>query len=141
MSTGELTVHTGVLHMKPMGIRSYGPGKFTHLIDSFAWDLAMEWSADWECSDPNGGEWYGFVELNAPERARLREIALESGQGLVQDEEEFLDDSVAIILRERTDGIVEATWYDDAAEAAKDWAKVEEEFQEEADDGQAHDGS
>jgi hypothetical protein len=125
------------------GIRSYGPGKFHTLIDSYAFEVAGD-GVDEEASYGDGGGWYGLVRLDGPTRKRVAEVAAEGDGELTEDERELLDDSVAVIFFERSDGIVEADWFEDEKKVDQAWADIEadtaeddeeeEEEEEEEDD-------
>jgi hypothetical protein len=119
------------------GIRSYGPGKFHTLIDSYAFEVAGD-GIDEEVSVGEGGGWYGLVLLDGPTRKRVAEVATENKDELTEDEQELLDDSVAVIFFERSDGTVEADWFEDKEKADEAWADIEadteEEEEEEEDD-------
>jgi hypothetical protein len=112
------------------GIRPYGPGKFHTLIDSFAFEVAGD-GVDEEASYGEGGGWYGLVLLDAPTRKRVVEVAAENRDALTEDEQDLLDDSVAIIFFERSDGIVEADWFEDEKKAEKAWEEIEADTAEE----------
>lgn len=118
-----------------MTIRSYGPGKFHKIIDEYVYAMTLDGGADREESYPEGGGWFGFVAIGRKDRDRIREIAYdEHGDQLTDDEEDLLSDAVAIILFERSDGIVEAEWYDDKDEAEEAWFEIEEEFEGDEED-------
>jgi hypothetical protein len=126
-------------------IRSYGPGKFIKVIDSYAYKVTLDDGADREESYDEGGGWYGFIDVDPATRNRIREIAKEEGDTLTAHEEDLLDYTVAIILFERSDGIVEVDWYDerrgssaaDDAEAA--WEEIEELFADEEEEEEEED--
>jgi hypothetical protein len=113
---------------KAEGIRSYGPGKYSTIIDSYVHGATIDFGADHEESYPEGGGWYGFMALDRDTVERILEDAAEAKDRLTKEEEELLDESLAVILFERSDGIVEVEWYDDLAEAEEAWAEIEEEF-------------
>jgi hypothetical protein len=115
------------------GIRSYGPGKFHTILDGYAYEFTLD-GADEELSVGDGPEWYGLIQLGADGVERIREIAKEQKDELTPDEEAFLETQAAIIFYERSDGIVEATWYGDERAAQEDWEEIEAEFEEEEDD-------
>ena len=115
------------------GIRPYGPGKFHTLIDSFAFEVAGD-GVDEEASYGEGGGWYGLVLLDAPTRKRVAEVAAKNRDALTEDEQELLDDSIAIIFFERSDGIVEADWFEDKEKAEQAWAEIEADTAEEDDE-------
>jgi hypothetical protein len=112
------------------GIRSYGPGKFFDIIDSYAYEITLDGGADEEVSLGEGNGWYGFMEIDEAFADRVHEIAKEHRDQLTDEEQDLLDESKAIIFFERSDGIVEATWYDDLKEAQEDWAKIEADVEE-----------
>ena len=119
------------------GIRSYGPGKFYTILDGYVHEVTMDGGADEEASYGEGNGWYGLVWIDKGAKKRVREIAKENEDELTEEEDELLDDSVAVILFERSDGIVEADWFDTKKEAEKAWANVladTEEGEEEEDD-------
>ena len=116
------------------GIRSYGPGKFHTIIDSHAYEMALD-GIDEEISIEDGGGWYGFMMLGADGAERIKEIAEEAKEPLTEDEENFLRQQAAVIFFERSDGIVEATWYNDELAAKQDWEEIENEFEEDEDEG------
>lgn len=108
------------------GIRSYGPGKFYTIVDSYAFDLG----ADEETSYPDGGGWYGLLSLNRDALDDIRARAADHDDQLTKEEEDLINGSAAVIFFERSDGIVEADWFDDMKEAAKEWDAIEEEVGE-----------
>jgi hypothetical protein len=120
------------------GIRSYGPGKFYTVLDSYAYEVSMDGGADEEAGYGEGGGWYGLVWLDDSTRERINEIAVENDDQLTKEEEDLLDTNVAVIFFERSDGLVEADWFDTKKEAEKAWANVladtEEENEEEEED-------
>jgi len=116
-----------------MAIRSYGPGKFSTIIDSYAYEVSLD-GADEELGYPEGGGWYGLIYLDRETHKRIHEIAEEHDDELTREETELLDDSAAVIFFERSDGIVEAEWFDTQHEAEKAWDEIEEEFEEEGED-------
>ena len=119
------------------GIRSYGPGKYYTVLDSYAYEMTLDGGADEESTYGEGNGWYGLVWIDKGAKKRVREIAKENEDELTEEEDELLDDSVAVILFERSDGIVEADWFDTKKEAEKAWANVladTEEGEEEEDD-------
>jgi hypothetical protein len=121
------------------GIRSYGPGKFHTLIDSYAFEVAGD-GVDEEASYGEGGGWYGLVLLDAPTRKRVVEVATENKDELTEDEQELLDDSVAVIFFERSDGIVEADWFEDKEKADEAWADIEADTAEEEEEEEEEEG-
>lgn len=123
-------------------IRSYGPGKFVKLIDSYAYELTLDGGPDEEASYPQEGSgWYGLLWLDPETRDAVAKVAVDHDDEITPEEEDLLDDSKAVIFFERSDGIVEADWFDDKKEAEEAWAEIlvdtegDEEEEEEFDDG------
>jgi len=114
------------------GIRSYGPGKFYTILDSYAYEVALD-GLDEEASYGDGNGWYGLIWLDKDACERINEIAAENKDQLTEEEEEMLDEHVAIIFYERSDGIVEADWFDDASRDSvmERWQDIEDDTAEE----------
>jgi hypothetical protein len=113
------------------GIRSYGPGKFYKLIDSYAYEVTLDGGPDEETGSVDEGGWYGFLNLNSATKENIRAVAAEEDDVLTEWEDDQLIESQAIIFHERTDGIVEADWFKSLKDAETQWAEIEEEFNEE----------
>lgn len=111
------------------GIRTYGPGKFYTLLDSYAYGVTLDGGADREASYEEGQGWYGFLGIDPDTVERIREEALEHSDQLTREEGELLRSSVAVIFFERSDGIVESDWYDRISEADAAWDQVEAEVE------------
>lgn len=123
--------------MGSKSIRSYGPGKFATIVDSYVYEVTLDGGADEEATYPQEGSgWFGLVWIDTPTRERIREIAHEQDDRLTEEEENLLDDSKAVILFERSDGIVEVDWFDSKREAEEEWANilVDTEGEEDEDD-------
>jgi hypothetical protein len=116
------------------GIRPYGPGKFNTLLDKYLYELTLEGGADQEASYPEGGGWYGYVDIAPNTIDLIREIAEADGDQLTRDEEKLIGDSTAVILFERSDGIVESDWYDRLTDAEEAWDQIEREVHGEEDE-------
>jgi hypothetical protein len=121
------------------GIRSYGPGKFYTIIDSYVFEMTLDGGADDEASYPQEGTgWFGAIWFDRQTRDRVLEIAAEHNDQLTPKEEELLFDTQAVILFERSDGIVEADWFSNKREAEEAWAGIlvdtEEDEDEDEDD-------
>jgi hypothetical protein len=79
------------------------------------------------------------VLLDGPTRKRVAEVAIENKDELTEDERELLDDSVAVIFFERSDGIVEADWFEDKEKAEQAWADIEADTEEEEEEEEEED--
>ena len=113
------------------GIRSYGPGKYYTVIDGYTHEVTLDGGTDEEASYGEGDGWYGLLWIDEGTQSRIREIAREHEDELTEEEEGLLKDSKAVILFERSDGIVEATWFDSEEEAEKEWANILVDTEEE----------
>lgn len=124
------------------GIRSYGPGKFYTVLDSYTYEMTGNGGADEEATYGEGNGWYGLVWIDKGTQDAIREVAKENEDELTEEEEDLLKSSKAVILFERSDGIVEADWFDTKKEAEKAWANVlvdTEEGEEEEDEDEDED--
>ena len=108
-------------------IRSYGPGKFYTVIDSYAYGLVMDGFAD---SIYIGDETYDVVGGGPDLLKFVEEDAAESNDALSSDEVKFLRDSAGVIFFERSDGIVEAEWYASKKVLDRDIARLEKQAEE-----------
>jgi hypothetical protein len=106
------------------GIRPYGPGKFSTILDSLVWDMSLD-GADDECGDSNIGIWYG--RLNGP---------FSITADLTPAERKVVEASIGVILSENGHGFVTVDYYDDPDEFEVDWARAvdDAEAYEQADD-------
>lgn len=121
------------------GIRSYGPGKFSTVLDSYLYALTLDGGADEEAFYEDGGG-YLLMFITPDTAGGVAEIASERDDALTEDELAFLRTAEAVILFERSDGIVESSWYEDAKEAQKNWEEIEQEVSSEeyADEDEAY---
>jgi len=117
--------------MAKKGIRSYGPGKFSTILDSHAYSVTLDGGVDDEESYEEGGGWYGLLWLDDTVRDTVCTDADNAGEALTQEEEDLLDESVAVIFFERSDGIVEVEWFSDKPEAEAAWEDIQAEFDDE----------
>src|SRR5579872_2906776 len=85
------------------GIRSYGPGKFYTILDSYAYELGP----DREAGDSSeGAGWYGLLYFHGPQQLKaFEDLAKSHNDTLTRDEKAEVKNSVGMILFERTDGI------------------------------------
>jgi hypothetical protein len=119
------------------GIRSYGPGKFYTLLDSYAYELALDEGVDEEASYGEGEDWYGLVWLDNDARDQIADIAVtHDGNQLSGEELDLLNDRMAVIFFERSDGTIEADWFENKKEAEEAWAEIEADTSEEEEEGE-----
>lgn len=110
---------------KTKGIRSYGPGKFYKLIDSYVYEITLDGGADEEVGLDDS--WYGLMRIDDDLIDRVEEIAAERHDKLTEEEMELLESNEALIFFSRSDGIVEADWYSSLQEAEDAWEEIEED--------------
>lgn len=117
------------------GIRSYGPGKFNKILDGYIYELALD-GVDEEISLGEGQGWYGFLEFDEKTAKQVRELMATRHEPdePTEEEERLLTFTSAVILFERSDGIVEVEWFDNPVEAEEEWAEIEKEFSEDDDE-------
>lgn len=114
-------------------IRSYGPGKFHTIIDSYVSEVSLDGGFDEELP-LDDGSFYGFARIDDDFRGAVEDVAAAHQDTLTGEEQRLLRDTVAIFFHERSDGIVEVEWYDDQAGADDRWAEIEEHFAEDGED-------
>jgi hypothetical protein len=108
------------------GWRSYGPGKFDSMVDSFLWGATMDGGADEELGESEGFGWYGLMVgdiLKDAERG-----AAENGDALTEEERDELRGTKAVILSENSQGFVGVDYYDNEDDAREAWKKLEDEY-------------
>lgn len=125
---------------KDEGIRPYGPGKFATILDSHAYGVTLDGGVDEEASYPEGDGWYGLIWLDDTVRDVVCTDAENADQALTEEEEDLLDESVAVIFFERSDGIVEVDWYMLPKEAEKAWSDIISDTEDDEDDEDEEEG-
>ena len=68
------------------GIRSYGPGKFSTVLDSYVYELSLDGGPDEEAGSVDEGGWYGFMNVGEGFAEAVTEIADEHGDVLTPEE-------------------------------------------------------
>jgi len=111
------------------GIRSYGPGKFFNVIDSYVYELSLM-GADEELGDAEDFGFYALVELGKEVLKEIEEQAAEAGDSLTAEEKRYIRESAGAILKVRSDGIVEVEYYDYREVLIETWTKLEMEYEE-----------
>lgn len=106
------------------GIRPYGPGKFSTILDQYVYTVSLDGGADEEESYGDGGGWYGLMR-NGRTIFRDHDPLLET---LNADEQELLTSSAGVILQEDSNGFVYVTYYADADELESAWAEIQADF-------------
>lgn len=121
--------------MSAEGIRSYGPGKFHNVIDEYVYEIVMNGFGDDSLSYEDAGGGYDLVTFDKGTADTIRKFAEENDDELTEEEEDLIEETAAVILFTRSDGIIEATWFKSEQKAERTWAKLEEEFAGEEDEG------
>ena len=100
------------------GLRPYGPGKFTTVLDSLVYEATLD-GADEELGDVHdSGMWYG--RLNAP----LYDEAMWAN--LTEQERDFLRlNGAGAIVSEDSNGFAHVEYFGDTAALEREWARLE----------------
>lgn len=104
------------------GIRSYGPGKFDTILDSYVYDVSLE-GADDECGESDSFGWFGLMR-NGRTIFKDHDPFLET---LNEEEQETLENCAGVIVSEDSNGFVSVDYYDTDEELNKAWADIIEE--------------
>lgn len=106
-------------------IRSYGPGKFSTILDSYVYSVSLDGGCDMEAGDVSEcGVWYGMMR-HGRTIFRDHDPMLES---LNEAEQAQLTGCSGVILREDSNGFVYVTYYETEPELDAAWAAIESEF-------------
>ena len=105
-------------------IRSYGPGKFSTIIDSYAYDASLDCVED-QCGEADCGGWYGL--LTAGDETGLLSMVPHGRTTL--SESQFLKSQAGCILFEDSQGFVDVTYYTDRDELLADWKVLSSEVE------------
>lgn len=107
------------------GIRSYGPGKFSTIVDSYVYDVSLQSGCDEEeGSVSDNGTWYGIMR-NGRSIFKDHDPMLET---LNDAEQELLTSSAGLIISENDQGFVYVEYFDDAAKMEAKWAEITKEL-------------
>lgn len=109
-----------------------GAGKFDSDLDAAIYSLSLDGGPDEEASYGDGNGSYGLMRDGADIAKAIvdrRRFAPEEVEGVDADDLEFLRTTgkAGAIFYERSDGIVEVSYYQSKADMDRDWAKVEED--------------
>jgi len=106
---------------KPTGIRPYGPGKFSTVLDSYVYSVSLDGGCDEESGDVSEcGEWYGVMR-NGGTIFRDHDPMLDT---LTAEEQEKLTSSAGVILREDSNGFVSVDYYGTAESLETAWSQI-----------------
>jgi hypothetical protein len=116
------------------GWRSYGPGKYNSIVDSYVHALDTEGWGDEEIGDVQDFGWYGLMgpmeagELLEPDA--VPRIAREEKDQLTPEERRELKETVGVIIEENDQGFVGVTYYKSKKQLKKAWDKIAEDAEE-----------
>ena len=102
-------------------IRSYGPGKFSTLVDEAVYGLSLDGP-----DETLAEEGFGSRTLL---RGGLLEAMAYASVPLNSAENDFLSRQVGCVLTETTDGTVQVDYYDDPEVLEGAWADVQADFE------------
>jgi hypothetical protein len=103
------------------GIRPYGPGKFSTILDQYVYTVSLDGGCDEEESIGESGEgWYGLMR-NGRTIFRDHDPFLES---LTEEEKALLTESAGVIVTEDSQGFVYVRYYATEAELNTAWTEL-----------------
>jgi hypothetical protein len=108
------------------GIRPYGPGKFSTVLDSYVYSVSLDGGCDDQESNSDAGIWYGIMR-NGRTIFRDHDPLLET---LTPEEQEKLTSSAGVILREDSNGFVYVDYYATKEDLETAWSAVVKDFAE-----------
>ena len=103
------------------GIRPYGPGKFSTMLDSYVYQVSLDVGCDDEIGSVDEGGWYGMMQGGRAIFAADLE--------LTAAERDMLDESAGVIVSEDSNGFVSVEYYATATELHDAWHAIEEEHE------------
>lgn len=101
-------------------IRSYGPGKFSTIVDSYVYQVTLGGNCDDECGDSSCGSWYGLMRGGSS-------IFLDHDpfqEPLNDAERDLLNGCAGVIVREDNDGFVCVDYIDTDDELDRKWDAI-----------------
>ncbi len=107
-----------------MKLTKYGPGKFSHLIDSAVYSMSLH-GPDEELGDVDGFGHYSTVD--GPISAKdLREVTGETYSDLSADDLEYLARAKGgAIIEENCQGFVTVDYFGTVEDREEQWSKIE----------------
>ncbi len=116
--------------MRDTTIRSYGPGKFNTIVDSYVYDLAGN-GCDEEGGDvQENGTWYGLMRDTFKLEGPFVDFTPEQLANMTQAERELLTTTAGVIISEDDQGFVTVEYFDTAEQLEAAWSEVEAELSE-----------
>ena len=114
-------------------IRSYGPGKFSTILDSYVYQVSLDGGCDDEIGSVDEGGWFGLMR-NGHTIFKDHDPLLET---LNEAEQEKLTSSAGVILSEDSNGFVFVTYFDSEEQLDKEWSAIVDELASEDEDEEA----
>lgn len=108
-------------------IRSYGPGKFNTILDSYVYGVSLDGGTDAECGSVDELGWYGLMR-NGRTIFKDHDPNLEP---LNDAEKKLLTESAGVILSEDSNGFVYVQYFETTMELNAAWSKIESEYKTE----------
>ncbi len=111
-----------------MSIRSYGPGKFNTILDSYVYDLTMDSGGGFGDSESFG--YYDSVELGKEGLKDIAKLAKEAKDKLTLEECRVIRNSYGAITEENSQGFVDVVFFKTKKAFDTKVAKLEDQWAE-----------
>ena len=112
-----------------MAIRSYGPGKYDTVMDSYVYELTMD-GADEELGSVDELNHFALVKLGRDGLKDIARVAKEQGGHLTLEEARRVRRSYGAIVETNDQGFVNIGYYSSKAKLDKEWKKIEKAYEE-----------
>src|SRR5438445_12059889 len=103
--------------MTNTGIRPYGPGKFSTILDCYVYEVSLDGGCDDETGSTEYGRWYGLMK-NGRTIFRDHDPMLSS---LNEDEQAQLTGCAGVIISEDSNGFVSVHYYNTPEQLDDAW--------------------
>jgi hypothetical protein len=107
-------------------IRSYGPGKFDTIVDSYVYEISLD-GTDEELGESGGFGYYCTVKLGE-DAVRLIEENYKGDNVLTDEERGLIHNSAGAILEENSQGFVSIKYCDTYTELNALWQDIEKDY-------------
>jgi len=101
-------------------IRTYGPGKFNTILDSYVYQVSLDGGCDDEIGSVDEGGWFGLMR-NGHTIFKDHDPLLET---LNEAEREKLTSSAGVILSEDSNGFLSVDYFNTDAELDEAWDRI-----------------
>jgi hypothetical protein len=113
----------GEMTIKETGIRPYGPGKFSTIVDAYVYDVLLDGGCDDECGESEAGGWFGLMR-HGHSIFRDHDPMLET---LTEAEAELIKGCAGVIVSEDSQGFVSVEYFDTTEALEAEWARIQAE--------------